>query len=111
MDHRNEMVVKLNGNNFKEEVLEAKEPFLVDFYADWCGPCQLASPVLDKLAKQYQRKIKVGKVDIDQNQALAQKYNVLSIPTVLIFKNGQEAKRMVGFPGKAGYETLIQETL
>ena len=105
------MVLKFTNDNFEKEVLKAKLPVFVDFYADWCGPCQLASPVVDELAKEYQGKAKVGKIDVDQNQALAQKYAVMSIPTVLVFKNGQEVKRAVGFPGKAGYEALIKEAL
>ena len=105
------MAIDLTNQNFKEKVLEADLPVLVDFYADWCGPCQMASPVIDELAKQYEGKIKVAKLNVDQLQSLAQQYGVMSIPTVIIFKNGQEFKKIIGFPGKAGYEELIKQAI
>lgn len=105
------MGLSLTDKNFEEEALKAKEPVFVDFFADWCGPCQMAAPVIDELAKDYQGKVKVGKVDVDQSPGLSQKYGVMSIPTVIIFKKGQEVKRLVGFPGKAGYEEAIEKAL
>jgi len=82
-------------------------PVLVDFWAPWCGPCQTAGPVIEELAKEYEGKIKVGKINIDENQKISEKYGILSIPTVIIFKNGEEVKRQVGFVGKEGYINLI----
>jgi thioredoxin 1 len=105
------MAQEINDKNFKEEVLEAKKPVLVDFHAPWCGPCQLAGPVIDELAKEYEGKAKVVKLNIDENPQTAQKFGVMSIPTVIVFKEGKEFKRLVGFPGKAGYEKLLEETL
>ncbi|PIU02295.1 thioredoxin [Candidatus Shapirobacteria bacterium CG09_land_8_20_14_0_10_49_15] len=96
----------LTEQNFQTEVLKSDKPVLVDFFAVWCGPCQLLAPILDQLAKDYEGKIKVGKLDVEPNQALAQKYGVLGVPTVILFKNGQEVKRMVGVQDKSG---LIEE--
>jgi len=82
-------------------------PVLVDFWAPWCGPCQTAGPVIEELAKEYEGKIKVGKLNVDENPKISEKYGILSIPTVIIFKNGEEVKRQVGFVGKEGYINLI----
>jgi len=100
-------MVILTDENFKKEVLEANLPVLVDFWAPWCGPCQTAGPVIEELAKEYEGKIKVGKLNVDENPKLSEKYGILSIPTVIIFKNGEEVKRQVGFVGKEGYINLI----
>ena len=105
------MVLKLTEKNFEAEVLKTKEPVFVDFHAAWCGPCQIAAPVVEELAKEYQGKVKVVKIDVDENQALAQKFGVMSIPTVIVFKEGKEIKRLIGFPGKAGYEELLKGVL
>lgn len=105
------MALKLSDNDFEAEVLKAKEPVLVDFWAPWCGPCKLAGPVIDELAKDYQGKVKVGKLNVDDHPRLAEKYGVMSIPTIIIFKNGQEVERLAGFPGKPGYEDLIKKVL
>jgi thioredoxin 1 len=82
---------------------------LVDFYADWCGPCQQAKPVLEQLAADYAGKVKVVKVNVDENKSLAQKYQVFSLPTVILFKNGEEKRRLVGFEGYEGYRKLIDQ--
>ncbi|PIU28808.1 thioredoxin [Candidatus Woesebacteria bacterium CG07_land_8_20_14_0_80_44_9] len=100
-------MVILTDENFKKEVLEANLPVLVDFWAPWCGPCQTAGPVIEELAKEHEGKIKVGKLNVDENPQIGQKYGILSIPTVIIFKNGEEVKRQVGFVGKEGYINLI----
>ena len=100
-------MILLNDNNFQQEVLQSRIPVLVDFYADWCGPCQVAGPVLSELAEEYEGKIKVGKLNVDEGQQTAAKYSVMTIPTVIIFKEGKEISRQVGFPGKEGYLKLI----
>jgi thioredoxin 1 len=102
-------MIELTDQNFENEVLRADLPVLVDFWAPWCRPCLIAGPVIEELAKEYEGKIKVGKLNVDENPKIAQKYGILSIPTVVIFKEGKEVKRQVGFPGKAGYEKLIKE--
>lgn len=101
----------LNDQNFEQEVLKAGLPAMVDFFADWCMPCKMAAPVLEELAEEYEGKVKIAKVDVDRSQALAQKYGVMSIPTVIVFKDGQEAERQVGFPGKTGYEALLKKVI
>jgi len=98
-------------SNFDKEVLKSDLPVLVDFWAAWCGPCMMAEPIIEELAKEYESKIKVGKLNVDENPKMSQKYEVMSIPTVIVFSNGKEIKRLVGFPGKSGYEKMIEEVL
>jgi len=96
-------------DNFEQEVLKAETPVMVDFYADWCGPCKMAAPIIDKLAEEFSGKVKIVKVNVDENQEIAQQFQVMSIPTVVTFKEGKEADRKVGFPGEAGYRTLVED--
>ena len=93
-------VLKITNQNFEEEVLKADKPVLVDFYATWCGPCQMMSPIIDEIAEENTDTLKVGKVNIDENQDLAIKYNVMSIPTIIIVKNGKVEKTFVGVTDK-----------
>jgi thioredoxin 1 len=94
--------------NFDLEVIKSDKPVMVDFWATWCGPCQMAGPVVDALADDYKGKIKIGKLDVDANQGIAQQYGVMSIPTVILFKEGKEIARKVGFAGRPMYETLLK---
>ena len=93
-------VLKLESKNFESEVLNSEKIVLVDFYADWCGPCRMMSPVIDSIAEELGENIKVGKVNVDDNQDLAIKYNVMSIPTIIIFKNGMPMKSFIGVTNK-----------
>lgn len=104
-------VVELTDTNLNEEVLETKTLVFVDFWAPWCGPCLVAAPVIEQLAKEYEGKLKVGKLNVDKNPKTAQKYGILSIPTVIMFRDGKEVVRKIGFPGKKGYEELINGVL
>lgn len=94
-------VLKINGENFEEEVLKSNQPVVVDFYADWCGPCRMMAPVIDEIANEKADSIKVGKVNVDENQDLAMKYEVMSIPTIVIIKNGKVEKTFVGVTSKS----------
>ena len=101
-------VLNLTDENFENEILKSDKVCLVDFYADWCGPCKMMSPVIDKIAEENAENIKVGKVNVDENQDLAMKYNVMSIPTILVFKNGNIAKTFVGVTPKQEIEEAIK---
>lgn len=104
-------VLQLTDKDFEEKVLKNKLPVMVDFYAEWCGPCKLAAPVIDKLAETYKDKLVIGKLDVDANQSSSGKYGVMSIPTVIFFKDGKEVERMSGFGGEEGYLRLIKKVL
>lgn len=94
--------------NFDEMVLKNKGPAMVDFWATWCGPCQMAEPVIDALADDYVGKIVIGKLDVDANQKMAAQFGVVSIPTVILFKDGKEVGRKTGFAGRPMYENLLK---
>jgi len=105
MNHQNSSTLHLSDDNFAESI--KKGVVLVDFFATWCGPCQMAAPVVDELAVENAGKAKVAKLDVDQSHATAEKYGVMSIPTVIIFKDGEEVDRKIGFPGKQAYQQMI----
>ena len=105
------MLFVFTDQNFDKEVLQSKTPVMVDFWAPWCGPCQMAGPIIDELAEEYQDKVKIGKVNVDENPQTAMQFGIMSIPTVIVFLNGKEVKREVGFAGKEGYKKLIDEVL
>ncbi len=93
-------ILTLTQDNFANEVLQSPVPVLVDFWAEWCGPCKMIAPVLDELADEYQGRVKFGKVNIDEHQALAAEYGVRAIPTLLLFHQGQVADQIVGLRSK-----------
>ena len=103
------MAVEITDSNFQETVLNSDKPVLVDFYAQWCGPCKMAAPIIDELAERYADAVLIGKVDVDQSQKTASEYGVMSIPTMIVFKDGKEVERKVGFGGRAGVEALIEK--
>lgn len=99
----------INADQFEQVVIKSKTPILVDFFAEWCGPCKAAAPVLDTLSEEYADKATIVKVDVDQNQELAATYGVMSIPTVILFKDGKEVDRQIGFAGEAGYKKMLDK--
>lgn len=108
-------IVHLEEATFQKTLDEATTPILVDFYADWCGPCKMAAPVLEKLATEMTGKIMVGKVNVDESSSLAQQFGVMSIPTVIMMqkKDGKlvEVDRKVGFPGEDGYRQMMTQVI
>ncbi|MFZ5824021.1 MAG: thioredoxin [Bacillota bacterium] len=104
-------VLTLSSGNWETEVEASATPVLVDFWAVWCGPCRMIAPIVDELANEYTGKLKVGKLNVDENSAVAAKYGVMSIPTLMIFKNGQPAERIVGFQPKKELAAKIDRVL
>ena len=102
------MEIKVNDNNFKQEVLEESLPVLVDFWAVWCGPCLRLAPVIEEIAEEYKGKLKVCKLNVDDAPQTASSYEIMSIPTLAIFKNGKVMDRIVGALPKAELETAIK---
>ncbi len=94
------MEITITTANFEKEVLQSDIPVLVDFWATWCGPCRMLAPVLEQIAKEYDGKLKVGKVNVDEEMGLAVKFRVESIPTLMLFKNGELVKKSLGFMEK-----------
>ena len=92
--------IMLTKDNFDEEVVKSNIPVLVDFYAEWCGPCKSLSPLIAEIAEEYEGKIKVCKVNIDEDGGLSEYYNVMSVPTLMVFKNGEQAGMMIGYRSK-----------
>ena len=104
-------LLHVTSRDFEKEVLQSEIPAVVDFYADWCGPCRMVSPVIEALSKQYSGKVKFVKLDTDANQDLAIKYQVMSIPTVMVFKRGQVIERFVGAAPASFYKQKIDAVL
>lgn len=102
-------VKEVNDQNFAEEVLNASSPVLVDFWAPWCGPCRLVSPVVDEIAKEYDGKLKVVKVNTDDNPETASNYHISGIPSLLLFKEGQVADQIVGAVPKAKLSNMVSQ--
>ncbi|MBR2264893.1 MAG: thioredoxin [Firmicutes bacterium] len=100
-----------NDSNFQQEVLNSELPVVVDFYADWCGPCKMIGPVIEQLAEAYAGKIKVGKVNVDENMELASQYRIMSIPAVMFFKDGKVQDQIIGAVPKAQIEAKFQALL
>ena len=101
--------MNLSNQNFEEEVLKSEVPVLVDFYATWCGPCKMIAPVISKIAEEYKGKVKVGKVNVDEENELAIKYKIQNIPTLILFKNGKPVNSLIGLNSKSEIENMIND--
>ena len=106
-----EHVVKVTDGNFDSEVSKSSVPVLVDFWAEWCGPCRLMSPILDEVAPAYKSKLKIVKVNVDDNQESPSKFGVMNIPTMILFKGGKEVERIVGAMSKAELQKKLDRAL
>tara|TARA_B100001013_G_C24435097_1_gene373389 strand:- start:329 stop:655 length:327 start_codon:yes stop_codon:yes gene_type:complete len=102
-------VIELTDDNFQSEALEADKPVLVDFWAPWCGPCRMVGPIIDEVAETYVDKVKVGKLNTDDNPQVATKYGIRSIPTILLFKNGEVVGNLMGAKPKQDFEEMINQ--
>ncbi len=108
--------IHLKDENFEQTIKDAGKPVMIDFYAEWCGPCQMAAPIVDKLSGEYEDQMLIAKMDVDENRETAGKYGVMSIPTVMIFKANEAGEvekvdEQVGFPGEDGFRKLIEKHL
>ena len=103
----NQNIVSLTQENFPTEVLQSSSPVLVDFWAEWCGPCKMITPILDELAEEYEGRVRIGKVNIDEQQGLAAEYGIRAIPTLLLFQNGQVAEQIVGLKSKQDLKAAL----
>ena len=106
-----ENIIQVNQDSFQKSVLEAQKPILVDFWAPWCGPCRAVAPVVEELAKEYDGKVDFAKVNVDESPFIASKFGVMSIPTLIVFKDGKPAEQVVGFKPKDQIKKLLDKTL
>ena len=105
------MSLKFDEKNFNEEVVKSEIPVIVDFWAEWCGPCHIMSPIIDEVAKEFEGKAKIGKVNVDENQIISSKYGIMSIPTILAFKDGKVIGQLVGARPKKDLIDLIDKII
>ena len=103
--------IKVDEQNFEKEVLGSSEPVMVDFWAEWCGPCKVLGPIVSEIAEEYKGKLKVGKLNVDENNSLAMRYGVMSIPTLKFFKGGKVVGELIGAAPKSTLETEIKKYL
>lgn len=104
-----EKIKVLTKDNFESEVLQSDKTVVVDFWAQWCGPCRMVAPIMDELAGEYENKVKIGKLNVDEEGELSQKYRIMSIPTVMFFKNGQLVDKVIGARSKDEFSKLIDK--
>lgn len=106
------MVLEFKDENFEAEVIKSDQPVLVDFWATWCGPCKMLGPIVEEVAEEYKDKpVKIGKLEVDSNEATPGKYQIMSVPTLMIFKNGEPVKQMVGVQPKEDIMAALDEAM
>lgn len=103
--------IEITDQNFEQEVLQSDQPVLVDFWAEWCMPCRMLAPTIDKLAKEYTGRVKVGKLDTDSNRDISMKYGISAIPTVILFKGGEVAEKFVGLKSEKDFKEALDASL
>jgi thioredoxin 1 len=104
-------ILEVSDKNFDTEIMESDKPAMVDFWAEWCGPCKMVGPIVEELAKEYKDKIKVGKMDVDQNRETPARFGIRNIPTLIFFKNGEVAKTIIGAQPKSSIEDELKKLL
>ena len=104
-------MISLNENNFKSEVLESDLPVVVDFWASWCGPCKIIAPVIEDLAREFEKKVKFAKLNVEDGPRIATKYGIMSVPTIIFFKKGKAIDQVVGAISKAELKIKVEESL
>ncbi len=104
-------ILQVNGDNFEDQVLQSEVPVLVDFWATWCGPCRQVAPVLEEIADEFEGKVRIAKLDVDESQQVAMDFQVSSIPTFILFKGGQVAGRMMGAMSKPAFQDFITQNV
>lgn len=106
-----EKIIVLTKDNFEQEVLKSDKPILVDFWAPWCGPCRAVAPVMDELAEVFDGKAKIGKINVDDESELATRFRIMSIPTVMLYKNGEVAEKVIGARSKEEFSKLLEKNI
>jgi len=104
-----EKILNITNDTFESEVINSKQPILVDFWADWCGPCRMIAPILDQLADEFTGRAKIAKIHVDEQPELARKYDIMTIPTIIIFKNGEILETSVGAVSKGELENILNK--